>query len=140
MVTCVLPHLRCVYERHFAKLQSMPWKPRTHRPQRTKKPNKRSEYSDAARVYDLARGSAAARGYDRRWRKVRKAKLGRQPLCERCKARGIATPAIEVDHIVPIREGGAPYAMKNLASICRRCHLLKHRRAREDRHTDNGTG
>ncbi len=47
------------------------------------------------------RKSAATRGYDRRWRKARKAFLARHPLCAMCEAQGRLTQATVVDHIVP---------------------------------------
>jgi 5-methylcytosine-specific restriction endonuclease McrA len=29
---------------------------------------------------------------------------------------------VEVDHIVPLSEGGAPYDRENLRGVCRPCH------------------
>jgi 5-methylcytosine-specific restriction endonuclease McrA len=35
------------------------------------------------------------------------------------------TPAAMVDHIVPIRQGGAALDMNNLQSLCWSCHCAK---------------
>ena len=45
--------------------------------------------------------SAAARGYNARWRRESKKFLQHHPLCEECLKKGIAPPAAVVDHIVP---------------------------------------
>ncbi len=37
-------------------------------------------------------------------------------------------PAAEIDHVMPIAEGGAPASTQNLAAICRDCHASKSRR------------
>lgn len=50
-----------------------------------------------------ARGSAAERGYDARWRKARLAFLAAHPLCAECERAGRVTPARVVDHVVPHR-------------------------------------
>ena len=60
-----------------------------------------------------------------RWRKLRKAKLSRNPLCEECTRQGKHTPATMVDHIQPIRFGGAALDMENLQSLCWSCHSAK---------------
>ncbi|MGB3390738.1 MAG: HNH endonuclease signature motif containing protein [Pseudaminobacter sp.] len=43
--------------------------------------------------------------------------------CVQCDARG----RLEVDHIKPIRDGGAPYDLENLQSLCPKCHARKTR-------------
>lgn len=70
------------------------------------------------------RPSAAARGYDARWRRRRLIQLRREPLCRICRAQGRLTPATEVDHIIPLNAGG-PDAFENYQSTCARCHRLK---------------
>lgn len=77
--------------------------------------------ADAAR-----RGTAAQRGYDANWRRIRAAFLASHPCC--------ADPfhvhgdwkvlATEVDHIVPLRLGGTHDA-SNLQALCRSCHSRK---------------
>ena len=66
--------------------------------------------------YD-GRPSAAARGYDRRWRKVRTMQLGNEPMCADCP--GLAT---EVHHVVPLSQGGSRLDLANLMSLCKSCH------------------
>jgi 5-methylcytosine-specific restriction protein A len=70
--------------------------------------------------------SAAKRGYDRAWRRIRTAKLSRDPWCEdpyNVHA-GQLVLAHEVDHIVPLVKGGTN-AEENLQSLCRTCHQRK---------------
>lgn len=43
--------------------------------------------------------------------------------CVQCSAKG----RLEVDHITPIRDGGAPYDLANLQSLCPKCHSRKTR-------------
>lgn len=76
------------------------------------------------------RPCAAARGYDRRWRKVRLEYLRANPLCVHCLEAGCTTPATDVDHIVALAKGG-PDALGNYQSLCGPCHSRK--TAREDR-------
>jgi len=77
--------------------------------------------------YDNDRGTAASRGYNGQWRKVRGIKLKRNPLCERCRSRGRTVAAAMVHHIVAIRKGGAAYDVENLMSVCVGCHDEIHR-------------
>ena len=57
-----------------------------------------------------------------RWRRVRVEVLNRDNWqCVQCGARG----SLEVDHITPVRKGGAEYDLGNLQSLCKRCHSVK---------------
>ena len=67
------------------------------------------------------RGSAHSRGYGAAWRKLREAMLDAEPLCRHCAARGKVTPAHEVDHILPLRDGGTN-DRDNLQPLCGPCH------------------
>lgn len=67
--------------------------------------------------------------YDHRWRKIRNAYIQSHPLCEHCQARGRVTPAQEVDHIIPLEDGGT-HDEANLQALCKPCHSSK--TARED--------
>lgn len=72
------------------------------------------------------RPSAAARGYDRRWRTYREAYLIRHPLCGSCKAAGRVTAATVVDHIRPHRGDLTLFwAAENHQPLCARCHNCK---------------
>ena len=53
------------------------------------------------RLADRRRGSAAKRGYDRRWRVASKAFLRKHPLCVMCEAEGKTVLATVVDYKVP---------------------------------------
>lgn len=77
------------------------------------------------------RGTSTERGYDSRWRRVRKRKLRTDPLCEPCMKRDRTTAATEVDHITPLSSGGARLEWSNLQSICRSCHAQKTARERD---------
>lgn len=62
-----------------------------------------------------------ARG--RPWRRARELALARDcGMCVLCQAQQRVTPATEVDHIVPIAEGGAELELANLRSVCGPCH------------------
>ncbi len=75
---------------------------------------------------DERRGSAAARGYGSRWRRVRLQYLARNPLCVRCGDEGRAVPATVVDHIVPHRgDFGLMWAPANYQALCVSCHNAK---------------
>ena len=55
-----------------------------------------------------------------KWRKARAAFLGMNPLCAEC-----SRLASVVDHITPVREGGAFYDMENWQPLCTSCHAKK---------------
>jgi 5-methylcytosine-specific restriction protein A len=72
------------------------------------------------------RPSAAKRGYNRTWNKVRAVKLVGNPLCEECLKAGIVKQAEEVHHIKPVAEfPELRLAIDNLQSLCRVCHNKK---------------
>lgn len=73
------------------------------------------------RGYDRRRPSSSVRGYDSTWRKIRSAKLNRDPFCYSC-----GDPANEVDHIDGNARNNDP---SNLRSACKPCH--SRRTARE---------
>ena len=65
------------------------------------------------------RPSAAARGYDRKWRRIRAQYLKSHPDCVVC-----GEPAEEVDHIVSLADGGT-HKWENLQSLCKTHHSQK---------------
>lgn len=76
----------------------------------------------AAHQADVAhRGSANARGYTARWRRIRRQALLEEPLCRECAKQGRTTAAVDVHHITPKRAGGSD-ERTNLAPLCRSCH------------------
>ena len=61
----------------------------------------------------------------RRWQALRVRVIQRdRGRCCKCEKVG---GSIEVHHIVPIRNGGDPWNLANLQSLCRLCHIKKHR-------------
>jgi len=71
---------------------------------------------------DAARPHRAARGYDRRWHRLRRQVLDEEPLCRFCSDRGEAVAAEEVDHI----DGDAwNRARDNLRPLCKACHSAR---------------
>lgn len=72
--------------------------------------------------------SASARGYDSGWRKARATYL-RKPdnvCCRACKAMGIYTEAIVVDHVIPHRgDMSLFWDTSNWQPLCIPCHDLK---------------
>lgn len=82
------------------------------------------------REYDNDRPSAAQRGYDPKWRRIRAQYLRHHPLCQatdeaalRFHAR-FGDAATDVDHIVPVAQGGTNRWV-NLQALCHRCHSAK---------------
>ena len=65
--------------------------------------------------------NSTARGYDRRWRKLRVRVLMEEPTCRLCREIGRTTLATVVDHVVAKRDGGTD-ARDNLQGLCAPCH------------------
>jgi len=78
---------------------------------------------------DARRGTSNERGYNATWRRLRRMVLNREPLCRECLKEGRLTPATEVDHIVPLSQGGTN-DLENLQPLCHSCHSRK--TAKED--------
>lgn len=77
------------------------------------------------REIDARRGTAAQRGYNARWQRMRRRFLSRpeNALCVMCRTEGLTTEATVVDHIVPHR--GDPALMwdeTNLQPLCASHH------------------
>jgi 5-methylcytosine-specific restriction protein A len=70
------------------------------------------------------RPSPSAQGYDARWRQIRLIHLRTHPLCVACSRQGLTVAATEVDHILPLAQGGT-HAADNLQSLCKSCHSRK---------------
>lgn len=75
------------------------------------------------RHYD-GRATRTDRGYDERWYETQQTYLREHPLCE-IRTRCNGDPAVEVDHIQPIRRGGDRLAFDNLQATCWACHVWK---------------
>lgn len=62
--------------------------------------------------------------YDAAYKKVRDQVVQEEPLCRACITNGHVTPGAQVDHIIPIAEGGT-HARTNLQHLCEPCHKAK---------------
>ena len=75
---------------------------------------------------------AAAAEYDHRWERMSLNFRKKHPFCRFCEQEGYeARLADDVDHIVPIEDGGAKLDVTNLQSLCRRHHNGLKRRLQE---------
>lgn len=88
----------------------------------------RQQASDKAKIYN-----------SREWKELRLLKLRTQPLCERCKEKGLLRSARTVHHIVPIETAHTLKDMRRLAldcglgglmSLCYKCHAEIHKEVR----------
>ena len=75
------------------------------------------------------RVSASRRGYDYRWRQLRRMVLSAHPLCADPfnvhAADGVVVLATDVHHVVPLSSGAASQVlnrMDNLQPLCHSCH------------------
>ena len=60
----------------------------------------------------------------RRWERARRAAFNRDGYrCQECGQAG----RLECHHVKPLEAGGAPYALGNLATLCRACHIDRHK-------------
>lgn len=60
----------------------------------------------------------------RRWKRVRRAAFDRDGWrCTRCGKRG----RLEAHHKTALRDGGDPYDLANIETLCRSCHIEHHR-------------
>jgi hypothetical protein len=61
------------------------------------------------------------------WRRRRRLHLQQEPLCAFCIDRGVATPAVIADHVVPHRGNWNAFRLGTLQSLCNDCHVrMKH--------------
>jgi len=74
-----------------------------------------------SKLYEKQRGYPSERGYDSKWRAIRRRYLIAYPLCLECMRTGGLQTATEVHHIVPLRDGGSS-DYGNLVSLCKSCH------------------
>jgi len=85
------------------------------------------KHQEQHRAQDVElRGTAADRGYDSHWRRLRNAFIKRNPFCVHCYAKGMVTQATVVDHVTPHRGDPAlRLDWENLQSLCTSCHARK---------------
>ena len=101
----------------------MPYSPPQHRAAFTPKPSEhkrivQKEYNRTARRNQSFYESMV-------WRRTSRLHKRLNPLCIRCKDKGIAKPVQITDHITPIEQGGSQLSMDNLQSLCIACHNTK---------------
>lgn len=61
----------------------------------------------------------------RRWQKVRRVGLLKEPWCAECLKNNLYITAKIRDHIVPVSQGGEFWDTKNHQSLCATCHQIK---------------
>ena len=71
-----------------------------------------------------ARIGATERTRGSKWMKIRARWLREHPLCVMCEAKGYARPATQLDHIIPLIDGGKDDE-SNYQSLCEPCHKDK---------------
>lgn len=54
----------------------------------------------------------------------RRRRLEREPWCRDCKGRGVLTPSVVPDHIVPLAKGGKD-TDDNVRCLCDQCHKIR---------------
>ncbi len=79
------------------------------------------DYGRARQGFDTERSFYRSKA----WRAVRAAFLRAHPLCGRCEALGLTVAAKVVDHIQPLKRGGARFDTSNLQALCVSCHNRK---------------
>ena len=67
---------------------------------------------------------ATPREKGRPWRRLRARILSANPLCVHCQRAGRVTAATEVDHRLPLSQGGTDDP-SNLDPVCTACHAAK---------------
>ncbi|QIP12242.1 HNH endonuclease [Spirosoma aureum] len=107
----------------------MPTVKKIHRPWMGPTPKKNARWANEAQ------GGVPNQFYrNAPWRHLRQRWLDQHPLCVSCKQQNRLVEATVVDHITPIRLGGAPLDETNLMSLCKRCHA---RKSGKERHQTN---
>ncbi|MDX7988966.1 HNH endonuclease [Xenorhabdus sp. 12] len=110
----------------------MPWQPLKrcsypHCRKRVKSGRCEQHQRETRRQQDKQRGTRTQRGYSNRWGRYRLYYLKANPLCAHCLPQGIYTPAIIVDHIIPI-QGDTDvlfWPASNHQALCQTCHNRK---------------
>lgn len=67
---------------------------------------------------------ATPRTRGRKWMAMREAWLRKHPMCEDCQAEGLVVQGQEVDHVIPLWQGGADHE-SNFATRCIPHHKAK---------------
>jgi len=104
----------------FALEAAIPSRPPVHRPQHY---NPAATREAQLRALDQRRGSAASRGYDGAWNRVRLQALNDEPLCRHSRKAGLITAAVEVHHSIKLRDRPDLRLDRSvLVPLCKSCH------------------
>ena len=76
--------------------------------------------------YDKARYDTQKFYYSKAWQRMRAYMRQKYQLCAECLKNGIVKAGEIVDHITPIKDGGAMLDESNLQVLCYACHNRKH--------------
>ena len=101
----------------------MPWSPPTHRPAHL--PSREQAKKQSDRKYNRTKRTGEKFYKTRAWRQFRAWYIKCNPVCVMCKAAGRVTVANVVDHIIPVKNGGALLSEDNVQSLCAACHNRK---------------
>lgn len=93
----------------------MPTQPPTFRPR---------GYVERTTPWQPAQGSKVKRQRGRAGQRARAQVMAEEPLCRTCLKNNRTTPSAEVDHIVPLAEGGSD-TRSNKQGLCKPCHEAK---------------
>jgi len=69
---------------------------------------------------------------DKRWKRLRQVKFMENPICEKCRERGITTVTQHIHHVKPFDVNSPDLEARafdydNLISLCVECHNKMHR-------------
>jgi len=91
----------------------------------------RTPYLDEGRPtpVDLAARERSAFYSSKRWARVRRAFLAKNPLCAHCLAAGVIKAARIVHHVVErLSDPKLAWAWSNFEALCSPCHTAHHKR------------
>jgi 5-methylcytosine-specific restriction endonuclease McrA len=82
----------------------------------------RRQAHELARRGDPVRQAAQRLYQSAAWKRLRAQTLSEEP---QCRAPGCGRPSTQADHIVPLRDGGAPLERGNVQALCLQHHSAK---------------
>lgn len=80
-------------------------------PESLAKPEPERSFSPHRKIYKTAA-----------WLRFRTYRLSLNPTCQECERHGYTTQAIDVHHLVPLRDMGDAFSIKNTECLCKECH------------------
>ncbi len=73
-------------------------------------------------LHAVKRDAEVHRLYDRRWQRIRRMHLAKNPWCAECLRGGLYVPAVDVHHVTPHRGSRQIFMTSELESLCHSCH------------------